>query len=244
MPNYEMKNNQSKKILIDHKKVGAKLVPPLLSVMGESDYSYEEKGIPQIIWIALLNKKFGLKTGTSISLEFVQIIDSLELKKEVPYNISWFSNIKTEDISKIKYDLKLAQVFDKIRDGLGPLLNVYPKCPLSKIFGFQNHTDDDISIIKETLIELYDKHSRESTFALANTVYYMGMCKKLHIVKHSHLENLENLIHYPKTEESKTIASMIRATTNMLLSDRTIENSKEWVHYFWNRGLELEPCAI
>lgn len=239
-----MNNNQRKKILTDHKKVGTKLVPPLLSVMGESDYSYVEKGIPQIIWIALLNKKFGLKTGTSISLEFVQIIDSLKLKKDVPYNISWFSDTKNEDISKIKDDLKLAKVFDKIRDGLGPLLNVYPKCPLSKIFGFQNYSDDDISIIKETLIELYDKYSRESTFALANTVYYMGMCKKLHIVKNSHLENLENLIHYPKTEESKIIASMIRATTNMLLSDITIKDNKEWVHYFWNRGLELEPCAI
>jgi hypothetical protein len=239
-----MNNNQRKKILTDHKKVGAKLVPPLLSVMGESDYSYVEKGIPQIIWIALLNKKFGLKTGTSISWEFVEIIDSLKLKKDVPYNISWFSDLKKEDISKIKDDLKLSKVFDKIRDGLSPLLNVYPKCPLNKIFGFQNHSDDDILIIKETLIELYDKYSRESTFALANTVYYMGMCKKLHIVKNSHLENLENLIHYPKTEESKIIASMIRATTNILLSDITIENSKEWVHYFWNRGLELEPCAI
>ncbi|CDF79520.1 hypothetical protein BN863_18080 [Formosa agariphila KMM 3901] len=239
-----MSNKQRKKILTDHKKVGAKLVPPLLSVMGESDYSYVEKGIPQIIWIALLNKKFGLKTGISISLEFVQIIDCLEIKKDVPYNISWFSDIKTEDISKIKDNLTLAKVFDKIRDGLSPLLNVYSKCPLCKIFGSDNHSENDISTIKETLLELYDKHSRESTFALANTVYYMGMCKKLHIVKNSHLDNLENLIHYPKTEESKIIASMIRATTNMLLSDNTIKNSKDWVHYFWNRGLELEPCAI
>jgi len=239
-----MSNKPRKKILTDHKKVGAKLVPPLLSAMGESDYSYVEKGIPQIIWIALLNKKFGLKTGTSVSLEFVQIIDSLGIKKDVPYNISWFSDIKNEDISKIKDDLKLTKVFNKIKDGLSPLLNVYSECPLCKIFGSNNHSENDISIVKETLLELYDKHSKESTFALANTVYYMGMCKKLRIVKKSHLENLENLIHYPKTEESKIIASMIRATTNMLLSDRTIENSKDWVQYFWNRGLELEPCAI
>ena len=86
--NYRMSNNQRKKILKDHKKVGTRLVPPLLTAIGESDYSYVEKGIPQIIWIALLNKKFGIKKGTSISLEFVKVIDKLEIKKEVPYYIT------------------------------------------------------------------------------------------------------------------------------------------------------------
>jgi hypothetical protein len=232
-----------KKILTDHIKRGKKLHPPL-SEFAISDFSYVNEGIPQIIWFALLNKYYGLRIGTDLASKFGKSIDGLGIKKEVPYNLSWFSNLEKENYELIKKKLKEIKVFDKINIALSPLLNSYPNCPLNNIFSSESPSKDNISDIKEILTLLYYKKGKESTFALANTLYLMGMCKKLHIVKNSALADLPEIVDYPNTEKSKIIASCIRATTNVLLSPATIKNGKEWVSYFWNRGIEIEPNEI
>ncbi|MBA6316225.1 hypothetical protein [Cellulophaga baltica] len=232
-----------KKILSDHIKRGKKLHPPL-SEFAISDFSYVNEGIPQIIWFALLNKYYGLRTGTDLASKFGQVINDLGIKKEVPYNLSWFSSLEKEDYELIKKSLKDIKVFDKINVALSPLLNSYPKCPLNNIFSSEIPSKDNISDIKEILTLLYDKKGKESTFALANVLYLMGMCKKLHIVKNSALADLPEIVDYPNTEKSKIIASAIRASTNFLLSPSAIENSQNWVSYFWNRGIEIEPDKI
>jgi len=232
-----------KKILIDHKKRGKKLVPPL-SEFAISDFSYVKDGIPQIIWYALLNKYYGLRQGTDLALKFGQTIDSLLIKKEVPYHLSWFYDLSKQNYKSIKDKLIEIKVFDKINIALSPLLNLYPDCPLNNIFISEEYSERNISDIKEILILLYDKKGKESTFALANVIYLMGMCKKLHIVKNSVLADLPKLVDYPNTEKSKMIASGIRASTNFLLSSNAIENNHFWVSYFWNRGLEIEPNEI
>lgn len=232
-----------KRILTDHKKKGKKLIPPLAE-FGIGDYSYVTEGIPQIIWLALINKYYGLEQGTDLVLKFVKLIDNLEIKKEVPYNLSWFSSLSPKDAEYIKIRLIETKVFDKINIALSPLLNVYPECPINNIFSNEEYTQNDILTIKEILMSLYNKKGKESTFALGSVLYVMGMCKKLRIVKNSALADLPELIDYPNTEKSKIIASSIRATTNVLLNSNSIENSQIWVSYFWNRGLEIEPNEI
>jgi hypothetical protein len=144
----------------------------------------------------------------------------------------------------IKEKLIDIKIFDKINIALSPLLNLYPNCPLNNIFDSEDHSKDNVSDIKNILLLLYNKRGKESTFALANVMYLMGMCKKLHIVKNSALADLPDVVNYPNTEKSKIIASAIRASTNFLLSPSAIENGEDWVSYFWNRGLEIEPNKI
>jgi len=232
-----------KKILTDHKKKGKKLIPPLAE-FNIGDYSYVTEGIPQIIWLALLNKHYGIREGTDLALKFAKLIDDLKIKKDVPYYLSWFTNISVNDCINIKKKLIEIKVYDKMNFALSPLLNIYPDCPLNDIFSSEIYTEDDILTIKEVLISLYQKRGKESTFALGSVIYLMCMCKKLRLIKNSPLSDLPELIDYPSTEKSKIIASSIRATTNILLSSNSIENSSEWVAYFWNRGLEIEPNII
>ena len=66
---------------------------PSLSEFAISDFLYVTEGIPQIIWYALLNKHYGLRQGTDLALKFGRAIDGLSIKKEVPYHVSWFSDL-------------------------------------------------------------------------------------------------------------------------------------------------------
>ena len=215
-----------------------------MSELAISDFSYVADGIPQIIWIALLNKCYGFKQGTNLALNFAKSIDNLKLKKEVPYHLSWFDNLNVDSYETIRKKLIDIKVFEKINIALSPLLNLYPKCPLNKIFSSEKHLKSDVSKIKEILTLLYNKRGKESTFALANVIYLMGRCDKLLFEKNSAMADLPELQDYPDSEMSIMIASVVRASTNFLLSRRAIENSENWISYFWNRGLEIEPNEI
>lgn len=49
---------------------------------------------------------------------------------------------------------------------------------------------------------------------------------------------------YPETEISQRVGGSIRSGLNMFFgSDIHYANSK-WPIYFWNRGLEIEPCKL
>ena len=212
-----------KRVLNDHKKVGSKLIPPLLEVMGESSYSYVKNGIPEIIWISFLNKNLGHREGTQLAVNFVQVIDKLKIKDKVPYFISWFSDLNPSDIDIIKQKLIEVKLYSKLEIGLAELINVYPTCPLGKLFPSSKHTDNDLVVVKETLSSIYDKRSKAAVLTLANVVYLLAVCNKMRIAK-GITTDLSKVSEYPTTEESKRAASFMRATTNVLLHKDNIPN--------------------
>ena len=232
------------KILSDHSRRGKVLTPPLISLGTFRDSDYVENAIPEILWIAILNFQLGLKVGTELGLKFVNTAREIKKCEEIPFYISWYAKLEDKTITALKSELKKQNIFEIINTSLASLLNVYPKCPLNKIFENKEKTDSDIQIIKNTLRNLYDKRSKESTFTLGNVFYYLGANGKLHIVKNSAIADLPKLIDYPNTEISKMIASSLRASSNVIINKSFIDIDEKWISYFWNRGLQLEPCQI
>ena len=95
------------------------------------------------------------------------------------------------------------------------------------------------------LLLLVDKTSTESTFLLANSLYFLMINGKMKVTKDSLLAKLPLIQDYPNSEISKMIASAVRATSNLMFNKPIIERKNNtWVNYFWNRGLELEACEI
>lgn len=232
-----------KKVLGDHKKIKNKLIAPIGDLVN-SEYSYMSSGIPEIIWLSIIITEAGLKQGTDYAYRFAKLITDLKIKEDAPYFISWFLDLREDDAKIIKEELIKIKLYDKINIALIDFLNVYPECPLNKIFDNDLVTENNVNNIREVLGKLYDKRSRESVLALTNAVYLSGACGKLHIVKGTPLDDIEEIKNYPNTEKSKLIASGIRATSNLLLSTRGIGDDLTWQTYFWNRGLELDSTNI
>jgi hypothetical protein len=235
-------NKQSKRILQDHTKRKKKLIPPLLNVVDPSVYSYTTDGIPQIIWIHLITKKYPLRVGVKLIEEFVSICYENGSKETPPYHISWFELNEEEENIKIRKSLIVKGIYTPIKDALQDLLGLYPKCPLNLIFSDVKEEGNIINI-KEALVELYIKTDYLANLALTNTLY---ICSSLNVLKvaTTDIPNIEEAINYPNTEESIRLGSFVRSTSNLFLSNRIIKNSNNWVNYFWNRNLELEKCTI
>jgi hypothetical protein len=66
-----------KKILEDHKQVGKKYIPPYVYLLGEGkDIEWRQRIIPEYIWLAILNFKFGWADGADLTLSLARINSS------------------------------------------------------------------------------------------------------------------------------------------------------------------------
>lgn len=233
---------KKKPILENHKKVGKKLIPPLLSFNMQLR-SYVQYSIPEIIWIAIVIKKEGLELGTHLCVEFVKIVNSCIKKDELPYYTSWYSSLNDDEVKLLIKRLKEEHVYDLMEKNLQDFLNVYPNSPFSKIFESKQRTKKNIIFIKNIINDLLDKRSWLSTFSLGNIMYFLNTLGKLKIVQNSPLSEFPKLVDYPNTDISKIIASSVRATSNILLNSEKLKN-EQWIYYFWNQGCKIEPCKI
>jgi hypothetical protein len=238
-----------KQILQDHKKEGKKLKPPLTTLGSFVDLSWIDFIIPDVIWITLLQDKFGNKNGIELVNKFIVVSTNHETTNFKNFAlISSFESLPSANKSAILHDLENDNIIKPLVIGLSDFLDMYPSCPLnflrpniSPAFLDKNF----ISHYKEILGELIDKRSKWSTFTIANVIYSLLVLDRLKIVKDSPLTQLSKIQDYPTTEISRLIASSLRASINAFYGlEMFDQNKSNWAKEFWNRGIELESCKI
>lgn len=234
---------KNKKVLNDHKQRGKRFIPPLLQLGNAKETSYVQIIIPEIIWMALLHKKFGLQLGTHLALQLVTVISNISPSKRCFSFISSFELLTAEEKEKILAELQHVNMLNQLRDGLNDFVLVYPECPMSFLFG-DPKGEINLTLIKQTLAELYDITGRPATFMMGNVIYFLGAMGRLAIVKDTVLVKLPELVEYPNTALSKMIASGVRASMFAFMHEPFLNERGNWNKYFWNRGIELEPCKI
>lgn len=240
-----------KKVLPDHSQVGKKLIPPMLQIPNLQFIQWSKNIIPELLWIGLLNEKFGLETGTNLAVSLAEEATKANTNKGKKI---WFA--KTSSFSLLDNRQKL-QITDNLHDkltylqeGLLVFTLFYPECPLNFLYKKENikksNKQQELTNLKITLSKIFSRREPPATFVQA-TAFYIGLVSRIiHIVKDVNvpLENFPEIVNYPKTEESKKIASFVRASINSFFGPPTYEKIPPWPTYFWNRGLEITPCEV
>jgi len=243
--------NDKSKILSDHKQVGKKLLPPFLhsfpGQFNESPYLY--KVLPEIIWQGFLNDKYGIKESVEITLYLLNTIreaTNLEKGKFFCF-ISNFETLDEKQIDKILSRLFLNGNYKKLTEAIQPFITVFPECPLKKILynAIPEYSENDLQYVKNVMNKLLNKTGKETTLILANTIYCANQMGILHVTKDSCFLHMDEVVNYPDTEESKKIASFLRASINpFVVNDTFVFQNSDWSKYFWNRAYKLEPFNI
>lgn len=244
---------KKKKILDDHKLIKKKLLPPLFHLLPgwetqfmETPYLY--KVLPEIIWQGFLNDKWGVSVTSRITYKLLEEIERARNfeKGKLFCFISNFELLTSKQLDFIIGRLFLDSDFKKIIEGLSSFIRVFPECPLKVLFhtSIAEPTNKDVEYVKRVLTLLLNKLSKEATFMLANTVYYAFQMDVLKVTEGSTLLELPKVQFYPDTEESKMIASYLRATINPFVQGPFIQVSNKWQNYFWNQAYKYEPFNI
>lgn len=240
------------KLLTDHKQTGKVFQPPLLTLGTFVETSWLDFGIPEFIWIHLLCEECGTDEGSILFLEFTKITDKFLSSKinngTAPTLISSYSTLSNEDKIEIIKDLKKKSILPRLKYILSPFLLLYPNCPLNFILeqSISNAVDKGYLVkYKEYLEKLTNKRSFESTIVMANVINFLNHLDRLKIVEGNNLPELKEVFDYPKTENSKRIASFLRSTISMCFNKEwNYIRDNEWIKYFWNQSLRIEPIKI
>jgi hypothetical protein len=239
---------QKSRVLSDHKKVGKRFVPPWLQAMSLHEIKWADCILPELLWLGLLNDCYGLAKGADLSLSLARAA----IMASAPPSKTWFAPtsayaaLTEEQGNAVIRSLKLSHDLEPVKEALTPLAAFYPKCPLNLLFEgtFPSLGDSRKTLeqFKEFLSTLFNRWGKTATLMQANAVYIAFATDLLKVAKDLALANFPAVAEFPDTEESIRVAASVRATINGFFGDHFYDKSSPWPRYFWNRGLELEPC--
>lgn len=229
----------TKKVLTDHKAQKGKLIAPFNHMMGGlSEISHINKIIPEISWQAVLIDSLGFVKASTLLNEFLVSIKADSNLKPICFASNFIS------LNQIEFDkIKFSTILSKSEI----LSRLFPDWPMKKIFDYDcgPATKEDIKYFREIVRKLLDKRSVLAVQSLTCTMHYLMLTNKFHLPAGSHIANINEIINYPKTDESHVVASFIRSALNIFIGNSEFSNTNsEWPANFWNTLHFHAPCTL
>jgi hypothetical protein len=237
---------ERRKVLGDHQRIGKRFVPPFLYQVGPlSEVSWINEIMPELIWLGSLIDEHDYRRGIALGLQLSKAAKSA-YHSEKCESFAWISDyarLSEAQRQLVIEKLKATSALSDIKTGLGSLLALYPDCPLRFLADDRiPSTKYDLDRMKSVVERLYARRDLFATWVQSTAVYYVFVAGCLKAVKGTSLANFPEIEKYPSTEESKRVASSVRATVNLLYGEHNNRVPSSWPSTFWNRGLVLESC--
>ncbi len=231
-----------------YKQHGKIFIPPILQLGEFNAVHWLDKILPEIIWIGLLQNKFGLGLGNKLALQITETTNELisenSLKKWLA-PLSYYSALTETEKIKLKEKIEKLGFLIHYEKAFSLFAYLYPKFSLSFLLPETNNSEKklDYSELKTFLSTLYDRTNAATIFMQATAVDIAFQADILTVNPETSLAKFPEIANYPNTEISKEVASSIISTVNVFFGNENIFScTDEWTKYFWNRGLQIEKC--
>ena len=156
-------------ILSDHKRIGKRFIPPFMHTFGGfQEVKWVDVPLPELLWLALLNHRYGLSRGAELGLSIARTAAALSAPEKVWFGpISAYGKLVTEQRQAVVRTLKAETHLEDLKRSLGGLVGLYPECPLDFLFEGElpeGELPDHLSQLKIVLADLFDKTTKAATF--------------------------------------------------------------------------------
>ncbi len=234
-------------ILADHRQIKSKLVTPFNDAFGPMrEVSWINTMIPELLWIALVQEKYGPQRGVEIITNFTRDVRASEPSRQ---EVIWASAGKYASIP----DAELLAIVQAKREAyanelcaaLLPLASWYPAHPLNPLFPDEAPSArlGGLALIKAIVASLFDRSARDCMLVQATAIWIAFDSGRLKVAPDLALADFPKIQDYPNTERSLQVAESIRATLNVMFGDtKQMASETDWPIAFWNRGLEIDSC--
>lgn len=237
---------EKKEVLKGHKKVGSKFIPPMMQLPNWSEISYVNQILPEIMWMGLLNDRYGYREGIKLASNFAKRAFELrETDKHINFTlVSNFNQLSSGKKAELLRGLEADSTLAQYRDSLSPLTRLYDNFPLS----FIGQSEDELSnvhlvdAIKVCIEKHIDKYETPSLIIQANVLHIRASTGGLKIALHIDFPNLNALIESPDSEEARRAAGFVRISAMQELMPSGEQRSDDWSRSFWNQGYKIDKC--
>lgn len=235
-------------VLQDHKKVGSKLVPPVLAHINLTELSYVRDLLPEICWIGLANYRLGYQKGVNLCSTVAQTAkDSCRPEKFVNFGLcSSYENLDATRRQDLLRTLQAKDLLKPLQEALEPLTTLYPECSLSFI-GLPSliaPRQNLLDILRQCVGQMIDKYDSPAVAAQATLLYIRGITGGLYFVRGVEPPDLNAIFVQPTSDAASRAATMVRAA--VMQEIMTVEGPRvsHWAQVFWNNALRIDECRF
>lgn len=241
------------RVLLDHTKIGSKLVPPILARTNFSELSYVRDLLPEVIWLDLASARLGPRRGFNLCAAIAGTAHKLH-QSEKYVNFALFrsyGHLESVEQQKLVESLMAEGVADEARAVLECLITPYPDSPMS-FFGLPSlpRPKDVLLVELRSCVErLLDKYGHAASVVQAMAVNLRAATGGTFYAEGLGPPDLNALIDDPDSEAAEMeaararvqVLSEIMATLDGTTTDATMFH---WARRFWNDALRLDECLF
>jgi hypothetical protein len=237
---------KKKTVLEDHKKVGSKFIPPMMQLPNWNEISYINQILPEIIWMGLINDKFGYRSGIDLSSKIAtKAFELRETDQHINFTIaSNFNLLSDNKKSELVHDRTKSSDISKFRDALLPLIALYQGFTLSFIGVSEEirNKEELIAIVKKSIERHFNKYETPASIIQANVIYVRGATGGLHVASHIEMPDLNSLLDDPESDKAKRAESFARIGAMQEMMPREDKQNFDWAKSFWNQSYKIDKC--
>jgi len=242
-------NNQKtkrKQFLAGHKRIGKRILPPMMQIKNLQFTSYVDNLLPELIWIGLLNQKFGYLMASRILESLFLEIEKIEDSK-VTGNFalaSTYNFLSYNQKSQLHEACRRNDILEFIQDAIAPLVLIYDSCPLL-FFGPPPKLIPEsnlVSALEKCVSDVIDRYNTPGVALYTSILFYRLITKKIHFPADMKLPDFNMIYKNINSDEGKHAAGFVRS--NALAEFGYLNIDPLWANTFWNRNLEISSCRF
>ena len=239
---------KKKDFLEGHKKVGKKLIPPMLQLPNMVMTSFRDEGLPDLIWLAPFFLRVNDDVAVQQIMEFLVTCNDTLNHHEAPSlaflsNFNKLSNIQKQSlIDGLATKPILSLILDKIKHH-NCLFHDYPLKFLFAGLNQEIEREQCITFLEEDVDALLDRNSQIATKIHVTTIVSMMVTGKMFITSEIDIPNFNSIFTDPDSEEAKRAASFARANLNAGIGFSSVEaTTNTWPNSFWKQSFSFSGC--
>lgn len=245
--------NKKRNPFEDQKRVGKKLLPPLLSHLGPiKDAGWIPKQLPEFLWIDSLLNSYNRGLALHYFNKTLDLLDEFNPDKNNPLLglVSSFKQIPKELRERAKEKIQ-PLVKQAILEPFGDILLLYSESPMNWLIidewkdAHDFNLESTLGKLKRAVSLLMDGKSHHSSLRRSVPLNRMFKHNKLFLItKNVSEELLDGIPKYPECPEPQRahVESFARNTMSMIIMHR--EEFYDWGSYFWRHNYQISVCEF
>lgn len=243
------KKISKKRVLADHKKVGKRLIPPLMQLHNVKLISFQTTTLPCLIWVSAILLRNPDREAVHYIVEFLIMCKEILADDQLPplVLLSTFDQLNQQQQSKLVSNIKDKEMLDFFQNSLVHQFSLLKNHPLSFLFDSSHHNVDReraLIELKEDVAGLLDRRSPHSTKVQTTAFASMAATGKVVFSSKIELPDFNAVFTDYDSDESKRAAAFVRASINASPHFEGHEDTgSEWSRSFWKQTFEMEQCV-
>jgi hypothetical protein len=239
---------KKKRVLQDHKQIGKRFIPPFLQQLNLKELSYVKLLFPHLVWMGLLNDRFGYKMGVNLSIELAKLSHSVfGSKKHVNFALCGsYSVLSPELKSKIVRACEQNGWLKDVQRALAPITHHYDEFPMAFLGIGDLSANPGILLqeLKQTVAKCMNKYETPGLVLQTNLIVAQTATGGLFFSEDIKLPDFDSIVSDPDSEAAKRAAAFVRAGALAMCMPDDLPLYEKWSKSFWNQGYRVDPCSF